>query len=142
VSRVILLAHLSSPSSFYTEVGVSTLSSFNDRKLTPTDALQILGVIPCSPSPVRLEDRSIDDLTNAEVRQAYLNLRERLQQTKKEEPDVKPRIAPGSCGDHPDKPIALEDDDSSDDGHIEVVDVVNLAEKRKADMLDISDDDE
>jgi hypothetical protein len=105
-------------------------------------AFQILGVIPRSPSPIPLEDRSLDGLTEEELRQAVLNLRDRLQRPKIEDPDIKPRVALDGGGDRPDKPIEVEGGDSGDDGDIEVVEVVNLAEKCRADMLDISDDNE
>lgn len=107
----------------------------------------MLGIIPRSPTPVPLENRPLSELTTEQLHQVILRQRERLEQTertpKKEEPDIEPQVPLDGAG-GADKPILLNDDDDedADDGSdMEVLEVVNLARKRKAEVLDISDNE-
>ena len=102
----------------------------------PPANLQILGVLARSPSPIPLQDRPVEQLSMKELQELVRRQQEQLlqnQKTVKKEDESIP-VMKYEGGDQADRPIVLGDEVSSDD---EVVEVVGVPKKRKAEMVDL-----
>lgn len=99
-----------------------------------TDNLQMLGVIPRSPSPIPIEERPLEELSVEELHELVRRQRAQINQNIKQEYGVKPMVK-NEKHDQVSGYNVLDNEASSD------VEVLEVAKKREIEVVELSDEE-